>query len=90
MNTPHATTEKCPASGRTAAWCTDETHATCVVGIAAGIAVDRKVAAELDSDKVECRECNGTGVIAAGVDPETGRDAGRDCWKCGGYGEHVR
>lgn len=33
--------EKCPESGRTAAWCTDQSHETCGVGIAAGIVVDR-------------------------------------------------
>lgn len=38
----HADTpEKCPESGRTAAWCTDQSHKTCGVGIAAGIVVDR-------------------------------------------------
>lgn len=42
------------------------------------------------ADKVECRECGGTGVIPAGVDREAGRDPGRDCWKCHGYGEHTR
>lgn len=39
---------------------------------------------------VECRECKGLGVIPAGIDREAGRDPGRDCWKCGGYGEHIR
>jgi len=42
------------------------------------------------STMVECRECNGLGVIAAGIDPEAGRDPGRDCWRCNGYGEHIR
>lgn len=42
------------------------------------------------SEKVECRECNGTGQIPAGIDREAGRDPGRDCWKCHGYGEHIR
>jgi DnaJ-class molecular chaperone len=40
--------------------------------------------------KVKCRECNGTGQIPAGIDREAGRDPGRDCWKCHGYGEHIR
>jgi hypothetical protein len=39
---------------------------------------------------VECRECGGTGQIPAGIDREAGRDPGRDCWKCHGYGEHIR
>lgn len=46
--------------------------------------------AKTRADMVECRECNGTGVIPAGIDREAGRDPGRDCWKCHGYGEHTR
>ena len=95
MNTPQITgTEKCPASGRTAAWCTDQTHATWGVGIAAGIAVDRKVTEETEAafadNVVVCKECDGLGVIPAGIDRESGRDPGRACWKFHGYREHTR
>jgi hypothetical protein len=45
MTTTEAT--KCPATGRTAKWCTDQTHAACSAAAAESRAIDVKVEAEL-------------------------------------------
>lgn len=50
----------------------------------------RAVLDEQKADKVTCLVCKGNGQIPAGIDREAGRDPGRDCWKCHGYGEHIR
>jgi hypothetical protein len=36
---------------------------------------------------VKCDVCDGTGVLDAGVDPETGLYGGTDCWGCAGTGD---
>jgi hypothetical protein len=40
-----AQSEKCPASGRTAKWCTDQTHLHCWSALAESVALDRKIEA---------------------------------------------
>lgn len=50
MNTQTATqtdAEACPASGRTARWCLDQTHAACYAAIAEAARLDSKIEATL-------------------------------------------
>lgn len=35
--------EKCPASGRTARWCLDQTHTLCWAALHESVTLDRKV-----------------------------------------------
>lgn len=89
MNTPHATYTDLQIAETIKA--DNIAHGLALTG-APKLARDRAIRV-LDAQApvmVECRVCNGNGQIPAGIDREAGRDPGRDCWKCHGYGEHIR